>query len=217
MKAKIFIDGSEGTTGLRIHERFQGREDIELLTIAPELRKDPQERKRLINASDFTFLCLPDAAAREAVSMIDLEGKLKLEYYKLQKTFEGSIELQETKGVYEPAKHKGAMGGDSKEPLDEIIEKINEKFKGAFTDGDKVLLNALHTKLMADKKLTKMARSSDPQIFAESIFPKAFGDAAQDSYMESQDTYTSLFEDQNKYNAIMSALADVIYREMRKN
>lgn len=153
----------------------------------------------------------------EAVSMIDLEGKLKLEYYKLQKTFEGSIELQETKGVYEPAKHKGAMGGDSKEPLDEIIEKINEKFKGAFTEGDKVLLNALHTKLMADKKLTKMARSSDPQIFAESIFPKAFGDAAQDSYMESQDTYTSLFEDQNKYNAIMSALADVVYREMRKN
>ncbi len=71
MKAKIFIDGSEGTTGLRIHERFQGREDIELLTIAPELRKDPQERKRLINASDFTFLCLPDAAAREAVSMIE--------------------------------------------------------------------------------------------------------------------------------------------------
>ena len=87
----------------------------------------------------------------EAVSMIDLEGKLKLEYYKLQKTFEGSIELQETKGVYEPDKHKGAMGGDSKEPLDEIIEKINEKFKGAFTDGDRVLLNALHTKLMADK------------------------------------------------------------------
>ena len=153
----------------------------------------------------------------EAVSMIDLEGKLKLEYYKLQKTFEGSIELQKTKGVYEPAKHKGAMGGDSKEPLDEIIEKINEKFKGAFTEGDKVLLNALHTKLMADKKLTKMARSSDPQIFAESVFPKAFGDAAQDSYMESQDTYTSLFEDQNKYNAIMSALADVVYREMRKN
>jgi len=49
----------------------------------------------------------------------------------------------------------------------------------------------------------------------ESIFPKAFGAAAQDSYLESQDTYTSLFEDQHKYNAIMSALADVVYREMR--
>lgn len=71
MKAKIFIDGSEGTTGLRIHERFQNRDDIELLTISPELRKDPQERRRLINSSDFTFLCLPDAAAREAVAMIE--------------------------------------------------------------------------------------------------------------------------------------------------
>jgi type I restriction enzyme R subunit len=151
----------------------------------------------------------------EAVDMVDLEGKLKLEYYKLQKTFDGQIELQEIKGVYEPAKQKGAAGHDPKEPLDEIIEKINEKYKGAFTEGDRVLLNALHTRLMANKKLASMAKTSDPQIFAESIFPKAFGDAAQDSYMESQDTYTTLFEDQHKYNAIMSALAEVIYRELR--
>lgn len=73
-KTKIFIDGSEGTTGLRINERFQGRDDIELLTIDAELRKDTEERKRLINASDITFLCLPDAAAREAVSLIENEN-----------------------------------------------------------------------------------------------------------------------------------------------
>lgn len=73
MKTKIFIDGSEGTTGLRIHERFEGRDDIELLSIASELRKDTVERKRLINESDITFLCLPDAAAREAVSLIENE------------------------------------------------------------------------------------------------------------------------------------------------
>ena len=71
MKAKIFIDGSEGTTGLRIHERFAGRDDIELLTIDGGLRKDSAERKRLINESDITFLCLPDAAAREAVSLVE--------------------------------------------------------------------------------------------------------------------------------------------------
>ena len=69
MKTKVFIDGSEGTTGLRIHERFSGRDDIELLKISPELRKDPEERKRLINASDITFLCLPDAAAIEAAEL----------------------------------------------------------------------------------------------------------------------------------------------------
>jgi len=71
MKTKVFIDGSEGTTGLRIFERFAGRDDIEILKIDPELRKDPEERRKLINSSDVTFLCLPDAAAREAVSLID--------------------------------------------------------------------------------------------------------------------------------------------------
>lgn len=73
MKTKIFIDGSEGTTGLRIYERFEGRDDIELLPISGELRKDVNERKRLINESDITFLCLPDAAARESVSLVENE------------------------------------------------------------------------------------------------------------------------------------------------
>ncbi len=69
MKTKVFIDGSEGTTGLRINERFQKRDDIELLHISPELRKDPEERRKLINASDITFLCLPDEAARESAAL----------------------------------------------------------------------------------------------------------------------------------------------------
>lgn len=71
MKTKVFIDGSEGTTGLRIHERFQNREDIELLKIDPEVRKDPNARKELINSADIVFLCLPDVAARESVSLVE--------------------------------------------------------------------------------------------------------------------------------------------------
>lgn len=68
---KVYIDGQEGTTGLKILERFEGRNDIELLRIDEDKRKDPAERKKLINSSDFTFLCLPDAAAIEAVSLAD--------------------------------------------------------------------------------------------------------------------------------------------------
>ena len=68
---KIFIDGKEGTTGLKIYERLSPREDIEIITIDEEKRKDPAERKKCINASDITFLCLPDDAAREAVAMVD--------------------------------------------------------------------------------------------------------------------------------------------------
>lgn len=151
----------------------------------------------------------------EQAQMIDLEGKLRLEYYKLQKTFDGSITLDEGPGVYHPATANSVTKPEEKQPLDEIIEKINEQYKGEFTDGDKVLLTALKDKLMNDKKLQTMAKTSDPQIFAESIFPKAFGSAAQDSYMEAEDAYTSLFADQNKYNAVMRALGAVLYREMR--
>ncbi len=86
---KVFIDGSEGTTGLRIHERFENRNDVELLSISQELRKDPTERARLINASDITFLCLPDVAAREAVAMVDNENVHIIDTSTAHRTEEG--------------------------------------------------------------------------------------------------------------------------------
>ena len=75
MKYKVFIDGEAGTTGLRINERLKDRDDIILLSINPELRKDPEERKKLINEADIAFLCLPDDAARESVSLLDPNNK----------------------------------------------------------------------------------------------------------------------------------------------
>jgi N-acetyl-gamma-glutamyl-phosphate reductase len=89
MKTKIFIDGSEGTTGLRIYERFMNRDDIELLKISPELRKDVNERKRLINESDITFLCLPDAAAIESVSLVENEKVRIIDTSTAHRTNEG--------------------------------------------------------------------------------------------------------------------------------
>lgn len=70
MTHTVFVDGQEGTTGLRIHDYLSKRPDIELLRIAPERRKDAAERARLLNAADVAFLCLPDAAAREAAAMV---------------------------------------------------------------------------------------------------------------------------------------------------
>ena len=68
---KIFIDGKAGTTGLRIFERLSERDDVELIVLSDDERKDPAARKRALNSCDIAFLCLPDDAAREAVSMID--------------------------------------------------------------------------------------------------------------------------------------------------
>jgi len=89
MKIKVFIDGREGTTGLRIHERFEGREDVELLTIDPDKRKDREERRRLINQSDITFLCLPDDAARESVSLIENDRVRVIDTSTAHRTQEG--------------------------------------------------------------------------------------------------------------------------------
>lgn len=71
MKTKIFIDGKEGTTGIQIFDRFAKRDDLEIILIDEDKRKDVNERKKLINESDITFLCLPDAASVEAVSLIE--------------------------------------------------------------------------------------------------------------------------------------------------
>ncbi|WP_298397094.1 N-acetyl-gamma-glutamyl-phosphate reductase [uncultured Azonexus sp.] len=71
MSYKVFVDGQEGTTGLQINEYLAQRADIEILKIDADKRKDLAERKRLINASDITFLCLPDAAAKESAGLVD--------------------------------------------------------------------------------------------------------------------------------------------------
>lgn len=71
--AKVFIDGSAGTTGLRIYERLAQRGDIELMTLPEETRKDPKARQKALNEADIAFLCLPDAAAIEAVELVENE------------------------------------------------------------------------------------------------------------------------------------------------
>ncbi len=70
MSFKVFVDGQEGTTGLKINERLSGRSDLEILKIEPERRKDPEARRSLLNEADVSFLCLPDEASRESVSLV---------------------------------------------------------------------------------------------------------------------------------------------------
>lgn len=68
---KVFIDGSAGTTGLRIYERLSRRDDVEILSLSEEKRKDTQARREMLNGADIAFLCLPDDAAREAVALVE--------------------------------------------------------------------------------------------------------------------------------------------------
>lgn len=147
----------------------------------------------------------------------DLGDRVKLEYYNLEKTYEGSIGLEkEEKGVYEPAKLKKPVKmSETLSPLEQVIEKINQQYAGDFTDGDKVVITTLHEKLKNNKKLMKAAKTDGRQIFEKNIFPQLFDDAAQEAYVESTETYTKLFEDAGKYRAIMNALAQAMFDELK--
>jgi N-acetyl-gamma-glutamyl-phosphate reductase len=89
MKKKIFIDGRAGTTGLRIYERLEAREDIELIILSDDERKDPIARKRALNEADVAFLCLPDDAARESVSLIENDNTVVIDTSTAHRTLEG--------------------------------------------------------------------------------------------------------------------------------
>lgn len=144
---------------------------------------------------------------------------MRLEYYHLEKTFEGSIGLvKEEKGEYGPAKMKKPLKmQETLSPLEEVIEKVNEQFVGDFTEGDKVVITALHEKLKNNKKLRKAAQDDEQQMFVNNIFPQLFDNAAQEAYMESTETYTSLFENSEKYKTIMKALAYALFDEFRRD
>ena len=90
-KPKVYIDGKEGTTGLQIYERLGGRDDIELLLIDEDKRKDPAERAKLLNAADLAFLCLPDAAAVEAVSLIGSDHTRVIDCSTAHRTADGWV------------------------------------------------------------------------------------------------------------------------------
>ena len=89
MKHKIYVDGQEGTTGLEIFERLNGRDDIEILRIDLDKRKDVDERKKLINAADLVFLCLPDYAAKESMTLLENDKTIVIDASTAHRTAEG--------------------------------------------------------------------------------------------------------------------------------
>lgn len=154
----------------------------------------------------------------DPVQEFNLDNRVKLEYYQLEKTFEGAIELEQTPGSWQATNPKTAGGKqDRLSPLDDIIAKINEEFMGDFTDADRVIVDTLYQKMKKDDKVRRAARTDDRQVYDHSIFPEIFDDTAQESYMENNAAYIQLFQDAEKYRAIRQALADRLYTEMHGN
>ena len=151
----------------------------------------------------------------DPVQPFDLDNRVKLEYYRLEKTYEGAIELESKPGSWKPTQPKRAGGQkDRTSPLDEIIQRINEEFMGEFTDADRVIVEDLYNRMKKDEDVQKAAQTDDQQVYHRSVFPGIFDETAMAAYMENQEAYIQLFQDAKKYHAVQAALADMLYRDL---
>lgn len=151
---------------------------------------------------------------------VDLADKLKLEFYKLEQSFKGDIALTPTEETQTLENVKTLKTGgkpvEQDELLDTIIAKINDRFKGIFTDGDRVIVETIYHKCVKDnKKLQMQAKKNDEEVFNQSIFPEIFQKVTQECYMESMKAFSKLFEDKTFYQSVMEEIAKEAYKDLR--
>lgn len=160
-------------------------------------------------------------AKREKVTIKD---KISLEYYKLEKDFQGEINLvaeDQASGLLISQKEINAAVKplEEKTPLDEIISKVNELFPDEFTDTDKVLLEELYQSFMnePDQKLLNMAKNNDAQMFEKTLFKDIFQNRIMEKYMSDQSAYEKLFskEDDKYFNMVYTLVAKNLYKVLR--
>jgi len=152
---------------------------------------------------------------------IDIEDKIKLEFFKLEETYKGDITFtptQEDGIIYNPKTiNPEGKPEDKDELLENIIKKVNERFEGMFTDGDRVIVETLYKRAVKDnKKLKQYAKKNDSEVFEQSIFPEIFKGIAQKCYSESMDAFTKLFENKEFYDSVMEEIAKQAYKELRQ-
>jgi type I restriction enzyme R subunit len=155
----------------------------------------------------------------KATEKIDLHDKIKLEYFRLEKTYEGTVVL-ETKNDYVIVENPKTIDlNKGKDPKDELLEiiinQINEKFNGIFTDGDKVIVETVHKKVyQQENKLKRYAMKDNLEVF-KSKFDKIFEDIAHECYTESMESFKKLFEDKEFYLTVQSEMSKETYRGFR--
>lgn len=169
------------------------------------------------NFTQYLEKMLPPAVDAKSV---DLEDKLRLEFYKLEQTFKGDISLNPTVETFTLENPKtlktSGKGVDEDELLENIIGKINERFQGIFTDSDRVIVETIYNKCVKDNKKLKMqAKKNDEEVFNQSIFPEIFKQVAQDCYMEQMKAFSKLFEDKAFYESVMESIAKEAYKDLR--
>ena len=158
---------------------------------------------------------------KNKINVIDLDGTLKLTFYNLKQTFDGSVSLRKTDEGEGKVLPQGAKIQIAETPevklLEEVIKKVNETYAGQFTEGDNLLVKNLMNVIMEDDTVKDLAKNNNEDMFVKSVFPKVFSEKTTKCYKESSGSYKKLFENKDFYNAIMNSLGNVIYRLMKND
>lgn len=158
---------------------------------------------------------------RNRVDIIDVEDKIKLEYAKLTETFSGQITLNEKPPVFVPGGSiQPKVPNKKQDTLQNIIDKVNERFEGKFTDADRVIIEGIYQMFMKDsdvKKFKKYAKDNSTEMFVESLFPDKFKDIVTQCFLDNNEAFQKLFNDPDFYQKVQDEMAKELYKSLRKD
>ena len=152
----------------------------------------------------------------EKIPVEAVDDKVEMRFYKLKQEFEGSISLEPGGGVLGPGGAAKTVTPDKKrDPLQVLVDKFNEQWAGNFTEGDRVVIDTLWKRIAENPQVADTIRRDGRQVFESSLLPKVFDEEARRAYVENTDSFTSLFEDSEKYRAMMSAIGQLLVEKFK--
>lgn len=152
----------------------------------------------------------------EKIPVEAVDDKVEMRFYKLKQEFEGSISLEPGGGVLDPGGAAKTVTPDKKrDPLQVLVDKFNEQWAGSFTEGDRVVIDTLWKRIAENPQVADTIRRDGRQVFESSLLPKVFDEEARRAYVENTDSFTSLFEDSEKYRAMMSAIGQLLVEKFK--
>lgn len=152
----------------------------------------------------------------EKIPVEAVDDKVEMRFCKLKQEFEGSISLEPGGGVLDPGGAAKTVTPDKKrDPLQVLVDKFNEQWAGNFTEGDRVVIDTLWKRIAENPQVADTIRRDGRQVFESSLLPKVFDEEARRAYVENTDSFTSLFEDSEKYRAMMSAIGQLLVEKFK--
>lgn len=177
--------------------------------------------KELFNEYQYTTHLVKLLPRPDIVDFVDVDDKIRLEYASLTETFSGAIVLDEKPPVFVPG---GSIEpkklNKKKDTLQSIIDKVNERFSGNFTDADRVIIEGIYQMFMKDsevKKFKKYAKDNSTEMFVKSLFPDKFKDIVTQCFLDNNESFAKLFNDPDFYQKVQDAMAAELYKALRKD